>query len=93
MRQAKRQPKTKEEAALIKVLKQECGNTYKTFELLAFIRSCGGVEAVLLKNPKLKRFWNKQVDQESTKVFVGERGGRYYKRTRPDGTTYREYTF
>ena len=49
MRQAKRQPKTKEETALIKVLKQECGNTYKTFELLAFIRSCGGVEAVCLK--------------------------------------------
>ena len=26
-------------------------------------------------------------------VFTGERGGRYYKRTRADGTTYRDYTW
>ena len=26
-------------------------------------------------------------------VFIGERGGRYYKRTRADGTTYRDYTW
>jgi len=29
----------------------------------------------------------------ANRLYTGERGGRYYKRTRPDGTTYREYTF
>ncbi len=29
----------------------------------------------------------------SKQLFVGERGGRYYKRTRADGTTYRDYTY
>ena len=27
------------------------------------------------------------------RIYAGERGGRYYKRTRADGTTYRQYTF
>ena len=26
-------------------------------------------------------------------LYLGERGGRYYKRTRADGTTYRDYTY
>ena len=29
----------------------------------------------------------------ANRLYIGERGGRYYKRTRPDGTTYRDYTF
>jgi len=29
----------------------------------------------------------------SSQLYVGERGGRYYKRTRADGTTYRDYTY
>ena len=33
-----------------------------------------------------------ETDPESV-IHIGERGGRYYKRTRPDGTTYREYTW
>ena len=32
-------------------------------------------------------------DENPKRIYVGERGGRYYKRTRPDGTTYREYTW
>lgn len=31
--------------------------------------------------------------QDQNKIFIGERGGRYYKRRRADGTTYREYTW
>ena len=31
--------------------------------------------------------------KRSSKIYVGERGGRYYKRRRADGTTYREYTW
>ena len=31
--------------------------------------------------------------ERSSKIYIGERGGRYYKRRRADGTTYREYTF
>ena len=27
------------------------------------------------------------------RLYVGELGGRYYKRTRADGTTYRDYTY
>jgi len=30
---------------------------------------------------------------ETPQIFTGPRGGRYYKRTRVDGTTYREYTW
>ena len=29
----------------------------------------------------------------ANRLYVGERGGRYYKRTRADGTTYRDYTW
>ena len=31
--------------------------------------------------------------ERSTQIYVGKRGGRYYKRRRADGTIYREYTW
>ena len=31
--------------------------------------------------------------ERTPKLYKGERGGRYYKRTRADGTTYRDYTY
>ena len=35
----------------------------------------------------------KSMRAERTRIHIGERGGRYYKRTRADGTTYRDYTW
>ena len=50
---------------------------------------------------EIKKLWTelklnppkKAPQTERTRLHIGERGGRYYKRTRADGTTYRDYTW
>ena len=34
-----------------------------------------------------------QSSDQVARIYIGERGGRYYKRRRADGTTFREYTY
>ena len=45
-----------------------------------------------LKNKTLQHQQASATRERTPKLYVGERGGRYYKRTRADGTTYRDYT-
>ena len=52
----------------------------------------------LKKLAKMSAEFNKRLGASGAnapvnRIYVGERGGRYYKRTRQDGTTYREYTW
>lgn len=42
---------------------------------------------------ELKQAENRKNRAPANRLYVGERGGRYYKRTRADGTTYRDYTW
>ena len=46
-----------------------------------------------LKNKTLQHQQASATRERTSKLYVGERGGRYYKRTRADGTTYRDYTY
>ena len=46
-----------------------------------------------LKQLTLQKTAAATVKNDRSRVYVGERGGRYHKRTRADGTTYREYTW
>ena len=52
-----------------------------------------GYDAEKLKRLMLQKTTTATVKNDRSRVHVGERGGRYYKRRRPDGTTYREYTW
>ena len=42
---------------------------------------------------ELKQAESRKNRAPANRLYVGERGGRYYKRTRADGTTYRDYTW
>ena len=51
-----------------------------------------GYNADKLKRLMLQKTTTATVKNSRSRVYIGERGGRYYKRRRADGTTYREYT-
>jgi len=52
-----------------------------------------GYDPEKLKRLMLQKTTTATVKNGRSRVYVGERGGRYYKRRRADGTTYREYTW
>jgi hypothetical protein len=52
-----------------------------------------GYSASDLKSKTLQHQQASATRARTPKLHVGERGGRYYKRTRADGTTYRDYTY
>ena len=52
-----------------------------------------GYNADKLKRLMLQKTTTARVKNDRSRVYRGERGGRYYKRRRADGTTYREYTW
>jgi len=52
-----------------------------------------GYDPEKLKRLMLQKTTTATVKNSRSRVYVGERGGRYYKRRRADGTTYREYTW
>ena len=52
-----------------------------------------GYDPEKLKRLMLQKTTTATVKNDRSRVHTGERGGRYYKRRRADGTTYREYTF
>ena len=52
-----------------------------------------GYDPEKLKRLMLQKTTVATVKNAPNKIHTGERGGRYYKRTRQDGTTYREYTW
>jgi len=52
-----------------------------------------GYDPERLKRLMLQKTTTATVKNNRSRVHIGERGGRYYKRRRADGTTYREYTW
>jgi len=52
-----------------------------------------GYDPEKLKRLMLQKTTAATIKNDRSRVYVGERGGRYYKRRRADGTTYREYTW
>ena len=57
------------------------------------VRKPVGYDPEKLKRLTLAKTKPATVKNSPSRIYIGERGGRYYKRTRVDGTTYREYTW
>ena len=83
---------TPEEYSLVQIVRERLGKAAPAARgVLAAIRFYGGPAGYVKAHQGLGlRF---VATEEVPQIHIGERGGRYYKRTRSDGTTYREYTW